>query len=170
MQMIRLMACILMAAALPMACLPAAQDWGPAQFLVGHWTGEGSGQPGSGTGAFSFIPDVQGKVLIRRSFAEYPAAGGKPASRHDDLTVIYHDETTGELRAVYFDNEDHVIRYSGKASPGGVVFVSDGKPSEMRYRLTYTATGKDTLKLQFEVATPGHDFVSYLEANARRDQ
>ena len=125
-------------AAMPAAGLAAEPDWGPAQFLVGHWTGEGSGQPGTGTGAFSFTPDLQGTVLLRRSFADYPAAHGKPASRHDDLMVVYHGETAGELRAIYFDNEGHVIRYSGTASGRGVVFVSDGKPGEARYRL---ATG-----------------------------
>jgi hypothetical protein len=170
MRLVRIAWCVLLAVAIPDACLPAAQDWGPAQFLVGHWIGEGSGQPGAGTGAFSFTPDLQGKVLMRRSFAEYPAAGGKAASRHDDLMVVYRDETTADLRAIYFDNEGHIIRYSGKASAGGVVFVSEGGPGEMRYRLTYTATGKDTLKLQFEVATPGKEFVSYLEAAARRGQ
>ena len=50
------------------------------------------------------------------------------------------------------------------------VFVSDGKPDEVRYRLTYTPTGKDTLTLRFEIAAPGKDFSRYLEASARRDR
>jgi hypothetical protein len=157
-------------AAMPAGCLAAEPDWGPAQFLVGHWTGEGSGQPGTGTGAFSFTPDLQGKVLLRRSFAEYPAANGKPASRHDDLMVVYHGGTAGDLRALYFDSEDHIIRYSGTVAGGSVVFVSDGKPDEVRYRLTYTTTGTDTLTLRFEIAAPGKDFSRYLEASARRDR
>jgi hypothetical protein len=169
MRSIRLTACRCLLAAITTACFAATPDWEPVQFLVGNWTGEGTGQPGAGTGAFSFTPGLDGKVLIRRSFAEYPAAGGKPASRHDDLMVVYHGETAGELRAIYFDSEDHVIRYSGSPSAGGVVFVSDGKSDEVRYRLTYTSTGKDTLKLQFEVAAPGKDFVRYLEAGAHRD-
>jgi hypothetical protein len=152
------------------ACFAATPDWGPAQFLVGNWTGEGSGQPGAGAGAFSFIPDLDGKVLVRRSFAEYPASGGKPASRHEDLMVVYHGETASQLRAIYFDSEGHVIHYSGTASAAGVVFVSEGKPGEVRYRLTYTATGKDTLRLQFEIAAPGKDFARYLEAAARRQR
>jgi hypothetical protein len=170
MRWIPLVCCAWLLAAMP-AVTPAAEpDWGPAQFLVGHWTGEGSGQPGAGTGAFSFTPDLQGTVLLRRSFAEYPAANGKPASRHDDLMVVYRGETAGALRAIYFDNEGHVIHYSGAASGAGVVFLSDGKPSEVRYRLTYTPTGKDTLKLQFEIAASGKDFTRYLEAGAHRDR
>lgn len=147
----------------------AAEDWGPAQFLVGRWTGEGSGGPGSGAGSFSFTPDVQGKVLVRKSFAEYPAQNGKPAYRHDDLMIVYRDGTARELRAIYFDSEDHVIQYSVKPSEGGVVFVTESPASQPRYRLTYTADGKDRLKLKFEVAPPGKDFATYIEAAARRD-
>ena len=135
-----------------------------------HWTGEGTGQQGAGTGAFSFTPDLQGKILTRHSFAEYPAAAGKPASRHDDLMIVYHDGGTRDLRAIYFDSEDHIIRYFAKAMPDGVAFVSEGNPDEVRYRLTYTSTGKDTLRLRFEVAAPGKDFATYLEAGARRDR
>ena len=153
---------------LGLACLPglAADDWGPAQFLVGQWTGEGTGQPGQGSGAFSFTPDLQGKVLVRKNYAEYPPAAGKPGFRHDDLTVLYRE--AGRLRAIYFDSEDHVIRYSVEPAPGGVVMVSEGARSAPRYRLTYTSTGPDTLALKFEVAPPGKDFSTYIEARARR--
>jgi hypothetical protein len=50
-----------------------------------------------------------------------------------------------------------------------VVFVSDGLQSAPRYRLTYTGTGKDQLKIKFEVAAPNKDFTTYIEATARRD-
>jgi len=168
MRSVPLICCVWLLAAIPATGLAAGPDWGPAQFLIGQWTGEGSGQPGASTGAFSVTPDLQGTVLVRRSFADYPAAGGKPASRHDDLMVVYHGETAGELRAIYFDSEGHAIRYSATASAAGVVFVSEGKPDEMRYRLTYTPTGKDTLKLLFEIAAPGKDFSRYLDAGAHR--
>jgi len=146
-----------------------AEDWGPAQFLIGHWTGEGGGQPGQGSGAFSFEPELQGKILARKSFAEYPASGGKSASRHDDLTIIYHDEASGQLRATYFDSEGHVIRYSLQPAPGGVVFSSEGAADTTRFRLTYTGVGPGLLKLKFEIAPPGKEFATYLEASARRD-
>ncbi len=147
----------------------AAEDWGPAQFLVGHWIGEGSGQPGQGAGGFSFTSDLQGAVLVRKSFAEYPAANGRPASRHDDLTIVYRDEASKQLRASYFDNEGHAIQYVVKPAEGGVVFVSEGPPTATRYRLTYTSTGRDRLKLKFEIAAPGKDFSTYIEAAARRE-
>lgn len=163
MRIVQLACCMTM-----LSCGAIAQEWGPAQFLIGHWTGEGTGQPGAGTGEFSFTPDLQGKILTRHSFAEYPAAGSKPAFRHDDLMIVYHDDATRELHAIYFDSEDHIIRYAVNPVAGGVAFVSEGKPGEMRYRLTYTPTGKDALKLKFEVAPPGKDFAPYIDAGARR--
>jgi len=146
-----------------------AQDWAPLQFLIGHWSGEGNtADQGSGAGAFSFTPDLQGKVIVRKNFAEYPAANGKPAYRHDDLMIIYHDGATHDLRAIYFDSEEHLIRYAIKPSANRVEFLSDGAQDAPRFRLTYTLAGADKLKLTFEIAPPGKDFAPYIEASAHR--
>jgi len=155
--------------ALWFVCSLPGQDWGPAQFLMGNWTGEGGGQPGQGGGAFSFAPDLQGKILVRKSFAEYPAANGRPAARHDDLMIVFRDDTTHALRATYFDSEEHVIQYSVKPVEGGVIFVSDGAPSGPRFRMTYTSAGRDSVKIKFEIAPPGKEFAVYLEGAAHRE-
>jgi hypothetical protein len=147
----------------------AAEDWGPVQFLIGKWTGEGSGQPGNGSGSFSLLPELQGKILVRKSFSEYPAADGKPAARHDDLMIVYRQPGSGELRATYYDSEGHVIAYRVLPAEGGVAFVSDGPTDQMRYRLTYVTAGKDRARLKFEIASPGKDFSLYLEGTVRRE-
>ncbi len=137
---------------------------------MGRWTGEGSGEPGTGSGAFSLAPDLQGKILVRKNFATYPAAAGQPAFRHDDLMIVYREEQSGELRAMYWDSEGHVIAYAVQpAADGGVTFVSGAPPTRMRYRLTYLPAGKDKIKIRFEIAPPGKDFTTYLEAAAHRD-
>jgi hypothetical protein len=90
--------------------------WQPLEFLVGEWRGEGSGGPGQGSGGFTFAWDLQKAVLVRKNHAEYPAQQGRPAAVHDDLTVI---SVEGDrLRADYWDNEGHVIRYAVGAPPG----------------------------------------------------
>ena len=63
-----------------------------------------------------------------------------------------------------------MIRYAVKAAGEAAVFVSEGPPGGARYRLTYTPAGPDRLKLKFEVAPPGKDFATYIEAAARRSR
>jgi hypothetical protein len=150
-------------------CALHGEDWGPAQFLIGEWTGEGGGQPGTAfAGDFSFTPELQGAILVRRSFAEYPAANGRPAFRHDDLTVVYRDAASRQLKATYWDSEGHMIPYAMLAAANGVVFESEAPRSATRYRLTYTSAGKGQVKIRFELAAPGKDFAAYIEASARR--
>ena len=103
------------------------------QFLIGQW--EGTGDQAGATGGFTFAPGVQDRVIVRTNYSNTPATGGKPASRHDDLMVIYID--AGVVKADYFDSENHVIRYVAEARSGEVMFLSEVKPSEPRYRLTY---------------------------------
>ena len=148
--------------------LAATDDWGPLEFLIGQWSGQGNGSPGTGSGSFSFQPDLQRQILVRKSFADYPPAADKPASRHDDLMIVYREGTSRQLRAIYFDNEGHVIRYTVDATAERVVFTSDGARSEERYRMTYWPADLDQLDFRFEVATPGKDLATYIDAKLRR--
>ena len=156
--------------ALTLAAPQQDAAWAPLQFLAGDWTGEGGGGPGQGSGEFSFQFDLQGKVLVRKNVARYPAAQDKPAVTHDDLMVVYLE--SGKVRADYYDSEGHVIRYAVTPSTAGntAQFLSDAQPSSPRYRLTYSSTGKDSLAIRFEIAPPGKPgaFATYIEAKARR--
>jgi hypothetical protein len=136
------------------------------QFLLGQW--EGVGDQADATGGFTFAPSVQDRVIVRTNYSNTPATGGRPASRHDDLMVIYID--SGVVKADYFDSESHVIRYVAEARSGAVVFVSESKPNEPRYRLSYTRSSATTLKGTFEVAPPGKPdaFAPYLSWEARK--
>ena len=135
------------------------------QFLLGQW--EGIGDQTGATGGFTFAQSVQDRVILRTNYSNTPAAGGKPASRHDDLMVIYLD--AGVVKADYFDSESHVIRYVAEARAGEVIFLSEIKPLEPRYRLTYTRAS-ETLIGRFEVAPPGkpESFSPYLSWTARK--
>jgi hypothetical protein len=142
------------AAPAPAAATPAELE--PLAFLVGEWPAAGTGQPGAGTGVATFTRGVQDKVIVRTSYADYPAAGDKPATRHDDLMVIYA-APGGGARADYYDSEGHVIRYAVQSTaPGQAVFLSDaaagGGP---RFRLAYTLTAPGVLKGEFAIAPPG---------------
>jgi hypothetical protein len=151
------------------SCVAAAQDQSLSalRFLVGTWQAVET-TPGE-TGAFAFELKVQGRVMVRTNEAVYSATSDRPASRHDDLLVIYSE--AGVLKADYFDSEGHVIRYAVHTRPpDGVTFLSDSSPREPRYRLTYTASADGVLVGTFEVAAPGSPdaFKPYLSWKARR--
>ena len=57
-----------------------------------------------------------------------------------------------------------------KPEAEGVVFESAPAPTAPRYRLTYISTGAATARLKFEIAPPGKDFASYIEASLRREK
>src|SRR5947209_8337133 len=92
--------------------------WGP---LLGEWVADA--EPDGGTGGFTLDPSVEGRVLVRKNRADYPASKDRPAAHHEDLMVVFHEG--GATRADYFDNEGHVIHYKVTIGDGKAEFVSD---------------------------------------------
>lgn len=142
-------------------------------YLIGEWVGEGGGSdPGIGSGGFSFSLDLQDKIMVRRNSASYPATKDRPAYSHDDLMVLYQESPASSIRAIYFDNEGHVINYNVEISEdrNSIIFISDPSASVPRFRLTYLKTGERTVGIKFEMAPPGQpdSFASYIQASARR--
>lgn len=157
---------ILLAAAASFAQSPP--NWARWQFLIGDWIGEGSGQPGQGTGGFSLKPDLEGRVLVRTNWADYPATKDRPAYSHHDLMVVYPGGSAA--RAVYFDNEGHVIHYTAEIGEDRITFISGAEPKSPRFRLTYTKVAEGKVGIHFEIAPPGKPeaFAPYIDATARR--
>lgn len=142
----------------------------PLSFLLGDCQAEGGGTPGQASGGFTFAPSLQGRVIVRTNFAVYPAAADKPASRHEDLMVLYATES-GELRADYYDSEGHAIRYAANtSSPNQLTLVSEVVSGSPRFRLSYKLGGDGVLAGRFQVAPPGKpvSFGPYLAWTARR--
>ena len=121
--------------------------WGP---LLGEWVADA--EPDGGTGGFTLDPSVEGRVLVRKNRADYPASKDRPAAHHEDLMVVFHEG--GATRADYFDNEGHVIHYKVTIGDGKAEFVSDKIAHAPRFRLTYLWPDAKALTLTFEVAPP----------------
>ncbi|HUI65202.1 MAG TPA: hypothetical protein VL126_10200 [Bacteroidota bacterium] len=158
------------------ACVPGfAQQTKPGNlrqldFLIGHWITPG--KAGEAGGKCSFSWDLQRRVIVRNSFAEYPKRGTQEAFRHDDLMIIYCDKDS-LLSADYFDSEGHVISYEiQSASQGEVSFISRVIPGSARYRLKYRATAGGTIEGEFETASPDspQSFVPYLKWVLEREK
>jgi hypothetical protein len=122
------------------------------QFLLGSW--EAVLGPAGSSGSTVFRLDVQGRVIVRSNHAEYPASQGRSASIHDDLMVIYL-EGPPPIRAIYFDNESHVIHYTVSVLPsGGVTLLSDPVAGQARYRLSYAPSSGGRIAGEFASAPP----------------
>ena len=143
-------------------------SWDKWNWLTGEWAGEGSGQPGQGGGTFSFKPDLDQNILVRKSHSEYPATANKPKVIHDDLMIIYLDDTGIASKAIYFDNEGHTINYSITYSDKSIAFTSDKIPNVPVFRLTYSLLDDATVNTKFEMSQDGEKFMTYIEGKSRK--
>jgi hypothetical protein len=144
----------------------APPQWNKLEFLLGKWTGvagEKDTPLGAGQGAFSFEPQLNRKIVVRRNNASY-ASG----AQHDDLMVIYFEGPGDVPRAIYFDSEGHVIRYNATfPAANRVVFESDGTQPGPKYRLTYWLEA-GSLNGKFEVAPAGSEFKTYMSWTSKK--
>ena len=157
------------AAAASPAEVPVKPDpWSGLRFLLGEWTAAGKGAPGEGTGTFTLREDLDGKVLVRRNVSVIsPGSGATKPARHEDL-LIAHPAAGGTLRAIYFDNEGHVIEYDVTTSAAGAVFDSAPGEGGPRFRLTYEKKEKGEVGVTFAIAPPGKEFATYVSGVVRR--
>ena len=142
-------------------------SWKKLEFLLGKWTGvagEKDTPNGAGQGGFSFEPELNQKIIVRRNHAGYNSG-----AQHDDLMVIYLDPPNDAPRAIYFDTEGHIIRYTLTfPSANRAVFESDGTQPGPRFRLSYWMDGP-SLAGKFELAPPGSEYKPYLSWTSKKD-
>lgn len=143
-------------------------NWDQWNWLMGEWAGEGSGQPGQGSGTFSFRPDLDQKILVRKSHSEYPPSADKPKIIHDDLLIIYPDYTGHASKAIYFDNEGHTINYSITYTNQSIELLSEKIPNIPVFRLTYSLLDNSTINTKFEMSQDGEKFFTYIAGNSKK--
>lgn len=145
-------------------------DWGKWNYLAGEWKGEGNGQPGQGSGSFSFRNELDGNVLVRKNQAEFPATANRPAARHEDLMIVYKNADGNPSQAIYFDNESHVIRYDISYPENKIVLTSQASAPGPRFRLVYEKIEENLVNIRFEMAMPNapEDFKLYIEGKSRK--
>jgi len=140
--------------------------WSKWKWLIGEWKGEGSGQPGKGEGKFTFNLSLGEKILVRKSHSEYPAVKDKPKISHEDLMIVYLDFTGNTSRAIYFDNEGHVINYTISNTDSSITLVSDKIANVPVFRLSYSLLNNKTINVKFEISQDGEKFINYLEGRS----
>ncbi len=143
-------------------------QWEKWNYLIGEWVGEHSGQTGQGEGKFSFHPELDGNILVRKSHTVFPAASNSAEIVHDDLLIIYKGSGDGSQEAIYFDNEGHTIKYKVSFTDKSIVLTSDIIANSPGFRFSYTAIDKDTVNASFEISSPQApgEFKMYLSGKA----
>lgn len=146
---------------------PASTPVAGLAFLVGDWVANEDTELGRTEAVATFTPDVDGSVIVRRNRVKY-SSGKAAGTEHGDLMVIYGSGGADGQRAIYFDNEGHVIHYLVTfSSATTAVFTSDPAGPGPRFRLTHVVSG-DRLSTTFEIAPPGQPFKVYVSGDATR--
>ena len=148
-----------------------APDWGALARLVGEWVADGGsgGQPGVATrGGEIWTRELDGHVLVRRDFSEYPATATRAAFRHEGLAV-FSRSPSGALRAHLDDNEGHSIDYDVAVRGDSIVLTSAKTPQLPTFRLTYEAVSSG-YAVRFEMAPPDAplEFRTYVSGAIHR--
>jgi len=132
-------------------------------FLDGTWEAKASGDGVQALGTYTFAPELRGHVYGRHSTSAAGCTGPKSFDcEHGDLLYVY-PEGSG-LKAIYFDNEGHVIHYDVTTpTPTSAMFLSDGSQPGPRFRLVYELKA-GVMTGRFQMQMPGQtDWRSYLE-------
>jgi len=137
-------------------------------WILGEWIGEGSGTPGEGKGFFTFEFDLDKNIVVRKSHSEYSATNDKPKIIHDDLMVVFIDQSESNTKAIYFDNESHVINYSIIYTENSIVLTSKKIPNMPIFRLTYTLIDQVTVDTKFEMSQDGINFMVYVQGKSKK--
>ena len=119
-------------------------SWKPLEFLIGAWDAKTQGglAGASSSGAYSFRLDLREHVLARHSATAGCAAPAAYDCEHADLLYIYPDAGGKSFKAIYFDNEGHVLYYDvSTPSDRLAVFLSDPAAPGPQFRLTYELKG-----------------------------
>jgi len=144
---------------------PAVHDpWQPFAFLIGTWEAETSGGTAAAKviGLYSFAPELNNHILARHSGNANCKAPASFDCEHSDLLYLYPQGQS--IKAIYFDNEGHVIHY-GVTTPTATsaIFLSDPATPGPQFRLVYERK-ESILSGKFQMRMPGQsEFNSYLE-------
>ena len=149
-------------------------DWpGRLAFLLGKWVDEERlGEPGTDAASGeTWRSELDGRLLVRNGWCEFPATATRPAFRHEDLLIVFADDE-GQAHGIFWDNEGHTISYRDiRVAPEGKGVRLSSDPSTLgpRQQLEYRFEGPGRLTAVFSLQLPGETkFSPYLRWRSAR--
>lgn len=142
--------------------------WGPVNYFVGNWIGEGGGAPGIGKYERSYQSTLNGNFIEIRNRSTYPPTEKSPNGEvHEDIGYILYDKArkTFLLRQFHIEGfaNDYVLE-SISADKKTLVFTSENIvniPNGWRARETYRILGPNEFEETFDLAPPDKPFEVY---------
>jgi hypothetical protein len=144
---------------------PGRTSWKPLEFLIGTWAAKTQGgSAAAATGAYLFQLELRDHVLARHASTAECKGPADFNCEHADLLYVYENAPGQPYKAIYFDNEGHVIHYDvSTPTPTTAIFLSSPSLPGPQFRLSYERKGL-TLYGKFQMRMPGQqEFMSYLE-------
>ena len=144
----------------------AIDPWKSLQFLMGTWEAHthGGSAGAAGAGTYTFRPELRNHVLARHSGSEQCQGPADFDCGHADLLYVYAEAPGESYKAIYFDNEGHVIHYDVSVpTPTMAILLSEPSRPGPQFRIVYELKGT-TMYGKFQLRAPGQtEFQSYLE-------
>ncbi|MES2703368.1 MAG: hypothetical protein V4649_12055 [Bacteroidota bacterium] len=158
---------ILLLAASTAGFAQKSTTWDKWKWLIGDWKTEGEPTPSQGFSTFSFKPDLDQMILVRKSHTEFEQLRSKAAT-YDDLLIVYPGYSGTQPKAVYFDSQGHAIDYTFNVSDKAITFNSNKVGNQPAFRLTYTRVDSNVINAKYEMSQDGQTYQTYMEGKSRR--
>jgi hypothetical protein len=148
-----------------------ADPWKALSFLEGTWEARTQSGPGGARviGTYTFELEFKRHVLARHT-ASVACKGPQDFDcEHGDLLYVYQEADSQSLKAIYFDNEGHVIHYTVSTPQSAkAIFVSDISSSGPQFQLVYELKNA-VMSGKFQMRMPGQaQWRSYLEWSGQK--
>ncbi len=126
----------------------------PLAFLEGGWAVDAKGDTGArAAGNYLFARELNGHILARHGAYVFCVGPQDFDCGHQDLLYVYAEGSA--LKAIFLDNEGHVIHYDVSAPDATTaVFLSDASTPGPRYRLSYSLKN-GIMTGNFQMLLPG---------------
>lgn len=155
---------------LAQAQTPASSAPNPLQslsFLEGTWEAkiQGGSSGGQRSGSYTFQRELKNHILARHTKNAGECKGPEAFDcDHGDLLYVFPASDGHSLKAIYFDNEGHVISYNlSTPTATSAEFLSEAQQGAPQFRLSYELR-KTVMFGKFEIRMPGQaEWKSYLE-------
>jgi hypothetical protein len=125
----------------------ATDRWKEFRFLIGNWSGDGVGPAGQGIGDLSVETDLNETILKMTNVQNFTGKDRKTTYRG---TMI----VSAGSKALFLDNEGHVLHYTITFGPKTITFLSQPEPNSPRFRFSYLDLGGNHMKCSFDIAPP----------------